>query len=202
MMMMGETQGIERKLCGDLGLPLYVLVLPSIVLVLMLIMGVILLRNDLDFFATDYYDPNPAQTVNRSLLNSSRIGLGLVQVAMVFKWLFSVSRSRSYLQGRLTIQGGSDRSAGGAGRNREYKGHTLGGDWNVRRSEGYLEAEIRVDLNGQRMDGDVTVASSMPKKQLKRRLLELSAVFGAIKQVEEEDVVRYKYETKVHCVSR
>eukprot|EP01083_Nonionella_stella_P283206 963790_1 len=89
MMMMGETQGIERKLCGDLGLPLYVLVLPSIVLVLMLIMGVILLRNDLDFFATDYYDPNPAQTVNRSLLNSSRIGLGLVHVALVFKRLFS-----------------------------------------------------------------------------------------------------------------
>eukprot|EP01083_Nonionella_stella_P052556 139399_1 len=40
------------------------------------------------------------------------------------------------------------------------KGHTLGGDWNVWRSKGYLEAEIRVDLNGHRMDGDATVASS------------------------------------------
>eukprot|EP01083_Nonionella_stella_P198442 728551_1 len=106
----------------------------------------------------------------------------------------------------------------------------LGGDLGLplyALSEGYLEAEIRVDLNGHRMDGDATVASSKeyevrPKKGARNDMdsivavmvecdntalglnghridgdvtvassKEYEAVFGAIKHVEEEDIVRY-----------
>eukprot|EP01084_Bolivina_argentea_P287113 492621_1 len=94
----GGTVGIINKLqkgqlmsgaaaAGMFSVALFVLsTFLSIVLALMLTTAAILWLDYLHFFAIDYYDPKSTQKVNRSLLNLSRIGLVLVNVAVLFKW--------------------------------------------------------------------------------------------------------------------